>query len=166
MENKTNPGADDISTTLGRLRSMSPAGFAIALHIGYTAPKYLFQSYDQDWIDTYSREGLVMEDPTVRWGFENTGAIRWSALAPDDVGGVLDRAAAYGMKFGVTAAFSEGGPRSVASFSRGDREATDAEMAQLMSDLERLHHLTSQMESLSPEVHRSLRQMSIYLTHS
>lgn len=166
MENTTNSAADDISATLGRLRSMSPAGFAIALHIGYTAPKYLFQSYDQDWIDTYSREGLVMEDPTVKWGFENTGAIRWSALAPLDTGGVLDRAAEHGMTFGVTAAYSDGGPRSVASFSRSDREATDAEMAQLMTDLEKLHLLTGQMESLSPEVHRSLRQMSIYLTHS
>ena len=65
---------------LKRLRSRSPAGFAIALHIEFTTPRYLLQSYAKDWLDLYSSRSMVMQDPTVHWAFANTGSIRWSAL--------------------------------------------------------------------------------------
>ncbi|WP_347313197.1 autoinducer binding domain-containing protein [Defluviimonas sp. SAOS-178_SWC] len=154
---------DRISALLARLHQASPAGFAIALHVRFTSPKYLFQSYAKDWLDTYSREGLVLNDPVVRWGFENEGTIRWSEL--DDPAAVMARAREYGLKYGAVIALTRNGKRSMAGFSRSDREPTDAEIGRLKADLTELHDLTENVEALSPSVHMTLKQMSIYLTH-
>ncbi|WP_291335699.1 autoinducer binding domain-containing protein [Albidovulum sp.] len=156
-------GQDSISTLLAKLHAASPAGFAIALHVRFTAPRYLFQSYAKEWLDTYSREGLVLHDPVVRWGFTHEGTIRWSAL--DDPAGVMDRAAAHGLRHGAVVAFVRDGSRTMAGFARGDRELTDDEIATLKRILEDLHDLTGTVETFSPDVHMTLKQMSIYLTH-
>jgi len=154
---------DQISDLLTRLHSENPAGFAIALHVRFTSPRYLFQSYDKEWLDTYSRDGLVLNDPVVRWGFANEGTIRWSEL--DDPSGVMIRAADHGLRHGAVIAFVRAGTRSMAGFARSDREHSDAEIAELKRILERLHDLTGKVETLSPAVHVTLKQMSIYLTH-
>lgn len=154
---------DRISALLARLHQASPAGFAIALHVRYTAPKYLFQSYAKDWLDVYSREGLVLHDPVVRWGFENEGTIRWSGL--EDPAGIMTRAAEYGLKYGAVIALVRNGGRSMAGFARSDRELTDAEIAAMKADLSELHDVTERAEALSPSVHTTLKQMSIFLTH-
>ncbi len=154
---------DRISALLARLHQASPAGFAIALHVRYTAPKYLFQSYAKDWLDVYSREGLVLHDPVVRWGFENEGTIRWSEL--EDPAGIMTRAAEYGLKYGAVIALVRNGGRSMAGFARSDRELTDAEIAAMKADLSELHDVTERAEALSPSVHTTLKQMSIFLTH-
>lgn len=156
-------GQDRISVLLTQLHSASPAGFAIALHVRFTAPRYLFQSYAKEWLDTYSHEGLVLHDPVVRWGFGNEGAVRWSAL--EDPAGVLDRAAAHGLRYGAVIAFVHDASRTMAGFARGDRELSDNEIASLGSTLAELHDLTRSIEAFSPDVHRTLKQMSIYLTH-
>jgi LuxR family transcriptional regulator len=154
---------DRISALLARLPAISPAGFAIALHVRFTAPRYLFQSYAKDWLDTYSREGLVLHDPVVRWGFSNEGTVRWSGL--DDPSGVMKRSAAFGLRYGAVIAILRNGSRSMAGFARADRELTDGEIADLKGILEDLHDLTGRVEALSPAVHMTLKQMSIYLTH-
>lgn len=156
-------GQDRISTLLAQLHAASPAGFAIALHVRFTSPRYLFQSYAKDWLDTYSREGLVLHDPVVRWGFTHEGTVHWSAL--DDPAGVMERAAAHGLRHGAVIAFVRDGSRTMAGFARGDREPSDDEIAALRGILEELHDLTGSVEAFSPAVHMTLKQMSIYLTH-
>ena len=156
--------AAGISKILASLRSAYPAGFAIALHIEFTAPKYLLQAYPADWIDTYSREGLVLHDPAVRWGFAHTGAVRWSALDDPGEARVMARAAEHGLRYGVTLALDAGGSRSMAGFARGDRVASDAEIARLTDDLAALHALTQGLETLTPQFHETLKRMSIYLS--
>ncbi len=154
-----------VGQLLAELHALSPAGFAVALHVTYTTPRYLFQSYDRGWIDQYSRKGYVLQDPTVRWGFSHTGTIRWSALTADDQGGVLTSAASHGLRFGATVALESRGSRSIGSAARGDREYTDTEMVTLLSILSRLHRTTAETMTLSPKDHEMLRVMSIYLTH-
>lgn len=156
---------DSANDLLKRLRARSPAGFAIALHIQFTTPRYLFQAYEKEWLDYYSSHGLVMQDPTVRWAFANTGSIRWSALAGDDPAGVLTRAAEYGAHHGVTFSFTDGGSRTMASFARSDREMSDLDVAALGADLRKLHLKTLGTEFLAPDLHETLKRMSIYLTH-
>lgn len=156
---------DSAHDLLKRLRARSPAGFAIALHVQFTTPRYLFQAYDKAWLDFYSSHGLVMQDPTVRWSFANTGATRWSALAGDDSAGVLAKAAEHGLRYGVTIALNDGGSLSMASFARGDREMSEIDIAGLSADLRALHLRTLGTEMLSPDIHETLRRMSIYLTH-
>ena len=150
---------------LRRLHGRSPAGFAIGLHIQYTTPRYFFQSYSKDWLDAYSAKGFVMYDPIVHWGFSNEGFVRWSDLASQDPLGVLKEAAKYGMPYGMAASVVRNSSRSIAGFSRGDREMTDLEMTSIYKDLRALHDETIGMIALSPEIHSTLRQMSIYLTH-
>jgi len=68
-----------------------------------------------------------MADLTVRWGFSEIGSIRWSDLADTDEHGILEQSASHGMIYGVTIAVETGNSRSIASFSRSDREFADEE---------------------------------------
>ncbi|MEM9523254.1 MAG: autoinducer binding domain-containing protein [Pseudomonadota bacterium] len=155
-----------VSSLLSRLRGASPSGFAIALHIRYAAPRYLLQSYAIEWIDLYARRGLLLHDPTVHWGFANVGTIRWSALQPLDTHDVMKLAAEYGKHFGACVALEEGGSRTIASFTHPDRELTDEEIAACETDVHELHRLTQNMQRFSPDFHKTLKKMSIYLTQN
>lgn len=152
---------------LSRLRATYPQGFAIALHIRFTAPSFLFQAYDEAWIDAYSREGMVLHDPTVRWGFAQaeTATIRWPDLPRDDEGAaVMARAQEFGLVHGFTVAVITPEGRSVASFSRKDRPATAEEIIAARQDVEALHLLTAKADALPASVQDTLKQLSIYLT--
>ncbi len=154
-----------IQAILQDLETRCPAGFALAFHVKYATPDYLFQTYAPEWMDIYSKKGFVMLDPTVRWGFENTGQVRWSQLADLDDAGVLAEAAAHGLAYGICFATDTGGSRSVCSFARGDREFADEEAASLTGLAEELHNLTADLGSLSPETAAELRRLSIRFTH-
>lgn len=156
-------GKHGVSTILEGLNLACPSGFAIALHIKFSSPRYLFQAYPLEWIAYYTANGLVMRDPTVRWGFENTGHIRWSALDVSDRS-VMEKAAEYGLDFGFTVAIDTLGSRTVASFARADREFTDIEMVDISELLAGLHADTLLLEGLSPEDHFALKRLSILLT--
>ncbi len=153
-----------ISEILAPFRGVYPAGFAIGLHLSYAAPKYLFQAYDPEWADIYVRDGFILHDPTVRWGLTHTGAVRWSAIDRAEDDRVMTRAAAHGLRYGVTVALDAGGTRSVAGFARADREAHDDEIARLHADLARLHDLTQTLETVTPDFHDTLKRMSIFLS--
>jgi len=156
-----------VGTLIERLMPLAPAGFAVALHIRYSSSRYLFQGYPQSWRDQYSAEGLVMDDPTVAWGFANSGAIRWSELAAGaDRKGlrVFEAARRHGLRFGVSVAIPNNDGRSIASAARGDREYTDAEIAEFSKIVEALHEATGADHVLSDEDHAVLRRLSIHLT--
>lgn len=153
-----------IAEILGRLRSFYPRGFAIALHAGFGAPRYLFQAYAPDWIEIYSRLGLVLQDPSVRWAAAHTGAVRWSALAGPDGAEMMALAARHGLRYGFSLSIEAAGTRSMAGFARTDREATTAEIEAAGVDFAALHRLTIGAEALMPQLHARLKEMSIYLT--
>ncbi len=155
----------EIEGILSKLKDQSPAGLAIALHIRFTAPAYLFQTYPKEWINLYSEQGLVMHDPIVGWGFTNTGSIRWSELGLSDPQGVLLKAREFKMNFGIALATEVEKSRSVSGFSRSDREFTDTEITALSNLTTRLHNLTAAARPLSAETRAELRKMSITFTH-
>jgi LuxR family transcriptional regulator len=154
-----------IALLLRELDHRSPAGFAIALHIRFTAPAYLFQTYPTRWMEHYSEHGMVVNDPTVHWGVQNLGRIRWSELERIDSAGVLEAAKNYGLMNGVTVAVLRGGTRTIASFSRADRDYDDFEMEELEELLTRLHEFTTGLPKLSASDRRALRELSVRLTH-
>ena len=156
---------ESIAALLIDLDRRSPAGYAIALHIRFTTPTYLFQTYSKRWMDHYSAAGLVVHDPTVHWGFSSLGHIRWSELEAFDVHGILKKAKDFGLMNGVAAAVVLSGSRSIASFARADREYEEKEMQQLEDDLARLHGETSGTDGLSASDHRVLTELSVRLTH-
>ena len=57
----------EISETLDQLNQLAPTGYALGIHIEYTTPKFMFQTYPKAWLDYYSSNGLVMSDPMVAW---------------------------------------------------------------------------------------------------
>ena len=160
MEQKT-----EIKRILTLLQTASPSGFAIAFHIRFTTPDFLFQTYPKAWIDRYSEQGMVMKDPIVRWGFVQTGAIRWSKLEQDDEFGVIAQSRDFGMNYGIASATEDGGSRSVAGFARSDREFTDAEIASLGEALAELHALTANKDGMSDSLRDYLQEMSVKFTH-
>jgi LuxR family transcriptional regulator len=153
-----------IAGILRDLDGQSPSGFAIALHIGFTTPAYLFQTYGRRWMDHYSEHGLVVNDPTVLWGLGKTGRIRWSDLESLDRAGVLEAARKHGLRHGVAVAILRG-TRSIASFARHDREYDDFEMDDIEELVAELHDLTANLPELSKADRAALRELSIRLTH-
>ncbi len=155
----------NITPLLAELDERCRSGYAIALHIKFTTPTFLFQSYQKEWIDYYSENGLVLHDPTVRWGFENNGTMLWSALADEDSEGIFEKSTEYGINYGFVHALEGHGSRSVASFSRDDREFTRAEQDDIVERLVELHRLTANTEKLPPAEVAALKRLSITLTH-
>ncbi|HRO10823.1 autoinducer binding domain-containing protein [Amaricoccus sp.] len=156
---------ESIAALLHELDQRSPAGFAIALHVRFTRPTYLFQTYAKPWMEHYSEAGLVMHDPVVRWGLQNVGRLRWSDLASIDEAGVFEQAKDYGLMNGAGIALVLSESRTIAAFARADRDYTDEELEELESLLARLHQATLGIERLSARDQRALTELSITLTH-
>jgi len=161
MDNKVR-----IKAQLEALENFAPAGFAIAFHIRLTSPDFLFQTYPKRWTDIYSEKGYVMVDPIVRWGFSNIGAIRWSALGDLDDHNIMKQSLAYDMAYGVAIATETEGSRSVAGFSRADREYSDAEIDLLTVNVQQLHALTETRDGMPKALRDELHKLSIVMTHN
>lgn len=155
------PNKNIILTEMQNLSDASEAGFALAFHIQYTRPTFLFQTYPEAWISEYSEKGMVMSDPTVHWGFENDGYRRWSDLAKQDTAGVLDRAATYGLTYGVTCAYGQSQTRSMCSFARSDQEFSDEECEKLLDCVQALHDATHGLTALDGTLLQSLDKMNV-----
>lgn len=153
----------DLSVVLGEFKDRSESGYAMGLHINFTTPAFFFQSYPRPWLEYYSQAGLLVNDPTVSWCFENTGVCRWSDM--DDPAGILEKAAEYGMRYGIVYATNTGGSHSMSGFARPDREYNDEEIAELVERFEALHEATRDQKALDPKIVEQLKKMSIMVTH-
>jgi LuxR family transcriptional regulator len=153
----------DLSAALSGFKDRAASGYAMGLHIQFTTPAYFFQSYPRKWLEHYSQAGLLVNDPTVSWCFENTGICRWSDM--DDPHGILEQAAEFGMRYGVVYATTSGDSHSMCGFARPDREFTDAEVSELVALFEAMHVATIDQAALHPETVDQLKKMSIIVTH-
>lgn len=154
-----------IPKTLADLMEVAPAGFVTGLHIRFTTPTYLFQTYPKAWVEEYSRDGLLLRDPTVAWVFANEGHITWDELAPQDEFGVFARAAAHGLHHGLTVSLFRGGSRSLGGFARSDRAFTPEEIERIEAAMIKLHDITDSVQALPEGVRESLRRLSVAFTH-
>lgn len=152
-----------VAALLHDLDRRSPAGCAIGLHIRFTTPRYMFQSYPRRWSEQYSGSGLLIRDPTVRWGMNNVGWVRWQDLAAIDSDGILERARDFGLSNGVTIALLIDASRSIASFARSDRDFEAPEIADLQAIFQALHLATA--DALTEDDRTALRDLSARLTH-
>lgn len=134
---------------LKKLAQLSPAGYFVGLHIRFAAPLISFQTYDQGWLDHYTQQAYALRDPTIAWGFSTTGASRWSEFNIPDVFGILEEAKKYGLVYGVTVSCGPISSRTIASFSRNDREFEDSEITRIEDTVRRLHDITEPPEALS-----------------
>lgn len=154
-----------ISDKLAALKVSAPAGFALGLHVVYTTPTYMFQTYPRAWLDLYAQRGFLMSDPIVHWGFENTGTVRWSELKAQDSQGVFEAAAEFGLAYGVTVAIETKEGRSFGGFSRTDREFTDDEGQSLYESVCEIHLRTAGGKALADETKEALKKLSVQYTH-
>lgn len=146
-----------IDIELQNVARIATAGYFIGLHIRFTSPLLTFQTYDQRWIDHYTENGYVLRDPMTAWGFSKTGWIRWSDPELPDPFGLFREAAGYGLNFGATVAFGPIKSRTIASFSRSDREFRDDEIAKFERAVKRLHQLSEPPEALTEAQIEALR---------
>ena len=151
---------------MAELAEMCPAGFAIALHIKYNAPTFLFQTFPEKWVDHYSKHGFVIRDPAVHWAFSNTGHIRWRELAENDPSGIMDQSRLFGLTYGFTASIHSDHSRTLAGFARADRDYLDVEIDEICDRLEDLDVLTAGIQVLSSKDTNALQAMSIRLTRN
>ena len=139
MINWKTPETDKLVSNIDKI---VPHGYAIGLHIRYTTPSIMLQTYDPEWTTRYSSGGYVMTDPSVHWGFANIGATRWSEISLPDPDNVMAQAHDFGLKYGMCVACETGGSRTIANFAHKDREFDDAEMTEIESLLISLHKIT------------------------
>ncbi len=144
---------------------MTPGGFAIGLHIDFSGPQFLFQTFPQDWVEYYADQGLQLRDPAVHWGFANSGFVRWRDLVDDDPADVIGKAREHGLTYGMTLSIFEQESRTVGGFAHPDRDYLDAEIEDIQACLLKLHKATLGVTVLSKDDIVALKKMSIRLSH-
>jgi LuxR family transcriptional regulator len=131
---------------------LAPAGYYIALQIGFAFPMEEVNAYPDDWVKHYTKQRFMLFDPIVRWAYANTGTCRWSDLNIDDPKQIIAQAQTFGMRFGVLISVLDSGPnaqRSFASFARGDREYSELEVRLLHAFVKRRHNETAPPTNLT-----------------
>lgn len=131
-------------TVLGleEIGEIAPAGYYIALRVGFAFPVEEVNFLPQAWVLHYTQQRFMVFDPIIRWVHANTGATRWSAMPEDDPRGVMRQAKTFGLRYGVAISVFDGniaGQRSYGSFARSDREYTELEIRLLQAYLQRRH---------------------------
>lgn len=122
--------------------AIATAGFYVALRIGFAFPVDEKNEFPTDWVEYYTRNGLMLRDPVVHWAYANAGWIRWRDLESSDSDGILGKASDFGLKYGTVISCSTGGDdaqRSYGTFARADRDLSDEEISSLGHHLENLH---------------------------
>jgi len=121
---------------------IATAGYYVALRIGFAFPVDEHNAFPVGWIEHYTKHGLMLRDPVVRWAYDKAGATRWSDLENADIHGTLAKAREYDLNFGVVICCASAGPkeqRSYGTFARADREFTRDEVAVLGAHLRKMH---------------------------
>lgn len=124
------------------LPSLAPAGYYMALRVGFHYPMEETNEFPADWVSIYTERGLMLRDPVMHWVYENTGSVRWSEIGGSSENCVLKQASRYGLRFGAVVScvdVSGSSQRSFGSFARADREFHDHEITVLLEHLEALH---------------------------
>lgn len=150
----------EIARHLGKLKSYCNRGFALAIHIRYTRPTLLYQTYDQTWSDRYSEKGYMLSDPVVGWGLGNTGWVEWAALSPHDPVGVIADAVAHGLTNGWTYSTGPLSSRTIAGLPRTGAPFSDADRAEMSQIVDHIHELTEGFETFPPDLQERLRGLA------
>lgn len=128
--------------SLEDIGQLAPAGYFVALRIGFAFPIEEINALPPQWVEHYTRHRYMLFDPVVRWAYANTGVVHWDDLSGDDPKGILGKAQHHGLNHGVTISVFDGnaeGQRSFGSFARDDRPFIDLEIKLLEAFVKRRH---------------------------
>jgi len=148
------------STWPAEFSSIATAGYYVALRLGFAFPVDERNEFPVEWVEYYTRNGLMLRDPIVKWAYENSGWARWSSLSKSDNQGVFSKARRYGLNFGVVVCFSTENPkeqRSYGTFSRSDREFSREEILLLEFHLHHMHDISAPPTNLTDAELEALR---------
>lgn len=119
---------------LDEFQMLAPAGFYLALRVGFAFPLVEHNKLPPEWVREYTAHGLIVHDPAIAWVYRNDGAARWSELGIEDRAGVFTLAREHGLRFGAAVGCRDAGgtgQRSFGLFSRSDREFESDELDHL-----------------------------------
>ncbi len=145
---------------LSRLDELAPLGYNAGLHIRFARPLYFRSTYAKVWQDEYAKNQYALRDPLVFWGISKTGRTRWSEITLPDPFGVMAKARARGLVYGVVVSCGKLTSRTIVGISRDDREFTDAEMDDVADITEGLHQVAEPPADLGAEDIEALRLMN------
>jgi LuxR family transcriptional regulator len=134
------------------LQALAPAGFYVAIRIGFAFPMVELNQLPPSWVREYTASGLMVHDPAMSWAYKNVGAVRWSALVASDTLGVLDLAKDHGLEFGAVVSCSDRNDpsqRSFGLFARSDREYDAQELARLSDRVSECHRVHARPSNLT-----------------
>ncbi|MCK0120797.1 autoinducer binding domain-containing protein [Loktanella sp. F6476L] len=135
------------------LNQLAPAGFHIALRIGFAFPLEEQNAFPPPWVEHYTMQRFMLFDPVIRWVYSSSAAaIRWSEIELEDPRKVLAQAQTFGLRYGATVSVTDKvqkGLRSFGSFARNDREFTDLEIRLLNAFIQRRHEETAPPSNLT-----------------
>jgi LuxR family transcriptional regulator, quorum-sensing system regulator SdiA len=134
------------------LRDLAPAGFYVAIRIGFAFPMVELNHLPASWVREYTASGLMVHDPAMSWAYKNTGTARWSDLVASDSLGVLDLAKDHGLEFGAVVSCTDrndASQRSFGLFCRSDREYEAGELASLSERVTQYHRVHARPSNLT-----------------
>jgi LuxR family transcriptional regulator, quorum-sensing system regulator SdiA len=133
---------------LARIAAICDTGFALAVHIRFTRPRLLYQTYRADWNEYYSANGFMLTDPVVHWGLAHEGVVSWSELEANDAAGVLKEAKRFGLSNGWTYAVGPAASRTIAGLTKSGSDFTADERSSLTAIVDEIHALTDDFDTL------------------
>jgi DNA-binding CsgD family transcriptional regulator len=146
-----------------QIHQIAPAGFYVALRVGFSFPEEEVNLLPNIWVEFYTTHGLVVQDPAMRWVYGNTGAIRFSEMTLPDPHQVRAHAAVFGMGHGAVVSVmqpQDRGRRSYGIFFRDDRDFEEAEMQGLQRIMEKLHQGSEEEKNLTQAEIEALKLQS------
>ena len=120
-----------------QIDQISPAGFYVALRVGFSFPEEELNELPENWVEFYTTHGLVVHDPAMKWVYGNIGTVRFSDIALPDLHQVRARAAVFGLSHGAAISVmspSDRGRRSYGLFFRDDRDFEPGDLAELQKN--------------------------------
>jgi LuxR family transcriptional regulator, quorum-sensing system regulator SdiA len=134
--------AEKINGELQRLVAQSDWRFAVGLRIRFNHPTLMYQTYPEEWVLYYAKNGLLFSDPTLLWGMSHFGTCDWASLEAQDSAGVLERAKAYGLVHGLIVSVGDNTTRSIGFFTHATRPINAAERALGEDVMNKLHAMS------------------------
>jgi len=131
---------------------LAPAGHYLALRVGFAFPVFEYNALPDGWVSEYTQRAMMLDDPVMRWVYQNTGVVRWCELKAGDTRNMFGLAAQHGMHHGaaVSVCGEQDGQRSFGIFSRADRPFRDEELAKIERLLQDMHDSSVASNRLTP----------------
>ena len=152
-----------LNTMRTQIDQISPAGFYVALRVGFSFPAEELNELPENWVEFYTTNGLVVHDPAMKWVYANTGVVRFSDMTLPDPHRVRARAAVFGLCHGAAISVmgvADRGRRSYGLFFREDRDFEVSDLTELQRIIARLHEGNDEEPNLTAAEIEALRMQS------